>query len=160
MTAAVDRGAVRQLEEQLGRDGLAGLVTTFFERTPERLAGLCTALAARDAVALRDAAHSLKGAARSFGAAEMGEIASQIETESAAGSLEGAHARVAALAVSFERTRSELESQLSRGEPNGAAAGLLPEHDPVVRGMHIAQLEARVASLERSLAALRARLDA
>jgi HPt (histidine-containing phosphotransfer) domain-containing protein len=109
---AVDRGAVRQLEEQLGPDSLADLVRTFLARTPDRLAGLRAAVRAGDASTLRDAADSLKGAARSFGAAEVGEIAAQIEHDSAAGSLERADRLVAELAASLDRTHAELDQQL------------------------------------------------
>jgi HPt (histidine-containing phosphotransfer) domain-containing protein len=113
---AVDRGAVRQLEEQLGKESLAELVTTFLARTPDRLANLRRAVAADDASTVRGAADSLKGAARSFGAAEMGEIAARIEQDAAAGSLERADRLVADAAASFERTRSEFFSLLARVE--------------------------------------------
>jgi HPt (histidine-containing phosphotransfer) domain-containing protein len=109
---AVDRGALRQLEEQLGRDSLAELVTMFLQRTPDRIASLRDAVGSDDPAALRAEADSLKGTARSFGAAEMGEIAARIENGSAAGSLDRAGELVDALVASFERTCSELDEQL------------------------------------------------
>ena len=112
--AAVDRGAVQQLRDQLGPDGLIELVTMFLARTPDRLAKLRAVAGAGDAPALREHAHSLKGTARSFGAAEMGEIAARIEHESAAGSLRHADELAAELSGAFERTQTELEQYLGR----------------------------------------------
>lgn len=176
---AVDRGAVRQLEEQLGAEGFAELVTIFLARLPDRLATLREAVAADDASALREAAHSLKGAARGFGAAEMGEIAARIEHEAAAGALERGDELVGAVAASFERTRTELVQQVGgtggADETTRSIRVLLADDDPVVRGhltarppagapepaaARIAELERRVTSLEQSLLGLLARREA
>ena len=110
--AAVDRGAVRQLQEQLGEDGMAQLVAAFLDRTPDRLITLRAAAGERDASKVRAHANFVKGTARSFGAAEMGEIAARLERESADGSLDNADQLVAAIVASFERTRAEMEQQV------------------------------------------------
>jgi HPt (histidine-containing phosphotransfer) domain-containing protein len=154
--AAVDRGAVQQLQDQLGPDGLTELVTTFLARTPDRLAALRAVAGTGDAPALRERAHSLKGSARSFGAAEMGEIAARIEHESAAGSLSRADQLVTELACAFERTQVELEQHLARngsGDPD-EACGHPATPAPSAAETRIAELERRVASLERSIASL------
>jgi HPt (histidine-containing phosphotransfer) domain-containing protein len=110
--AAVDRGAVRQLEEQLGANELARLVAAFLEGVPARLAGLRQAVAAGNAERARDEADALKRAARSFGAAELSELAVRLERESATGSLVGAEEVVDDLRAALARTRAELEEQL------------------------------------------------
>ena len=156
--AATDRGAVQQLQEQLGRDGFARLLQTFLERAPGRLADLRTAAEAGDAAGVREHAHSLKGAARSFGAAEIGELALRLEQESAAGSLTGAHDLIAALETSLERTQAEFRSQLQPGggaQPRSIRVLLADEESaPASAETRIADLERRVASLEQSMAGL------
>jgi HPt (histidine-containing phosphotransfer) domain-containing protein len=154
--AAVDRGAVRQLQQQLGPEGVAELATAFLDRTPDRLVGMCAAAGAGDASKLREQAYSLKGAARSFGAAEMGDIAAQIERESAAGSLEHGEELLTDLAASFERTRAELEHEL---EHRDGAPATEPLDGRMARVGRIAELERRVESLERSVVGLLSRLD-
>jgi HPt (histidine-containing phosphotransfer) domain-containing protein len=153
--AAVDRGAVQQLQDQLGPDGLTELVTAFLAGTPDRLAALRAVAGTGDAPALRERAHSLKGSARSFGAAEMGEIAARIEHESAAGSLRYADLLVTELACAFERTQVELEQYLARNgsDPDQAGGGsAIPA--PAAADTRVAELERRVASLEQTLASL------
>jgi HPt (histidine-containing phosphotransfer) domain-containing protein len=150
--AATDRGAVQQLQEQLGREGFAQLVTTFLDRAPARLAELRAAALAGDASAVREHAHSLKGAARSFGAAEMGELALRLEQESAAGSLAGAQDLIAALEAALERTQAEFRAP----EPPAAASGARGTPPPEAR---ISELERRMALLEQSVVGLLSRLN-
>jgi CheY-like chemotaxis protein len=80
----------------------------------------------------------MKGAARGFGAAEMGEIAARLERDAETGSVEGGAARIAALAMAFERTRAEFADQLAQpGSPAGRGRSirvLLADDNPDVRG--------------------------
>jgi DNA-binding NarL/FixJ family response regulator len=143
--AATDRGAIQQLQEQLGAQGFAQLLETFLDRAPARLAELRAAADAGDAAAVREHAHSLKGAARSFGAAEIGELALRLEQESAAGSLAGAQGLIAALEASLERTWAEYRVQLDSGDGTDQARSirvLLADDDPAVRGLLAGLLEA------------------
>ena len=105
---SVDIGAVRQLEEQLGTDELSGLVKVFLGRAPGQLANLRATAAVADAPGLRAEADSLKGRARSLGAAEIGEVAARIEHDTARGSLESVPELLDALDASLERTRIEM----------------------------------------------------
>lgn len=146
--AATDRGAIQQLQEQLGAQGFAQLLETFLDRAPARLAELRAAADAGDAAGVREHAHSLKGAARSFGAAEIGELALRLEQESAAGSLAEAHDLIAALEASLERTWTEYRAQLEPGGGTEQARSirvLLADDDPAVRGLLAALLEAEPA---------------
>jgi HPt (histidine-containing phosphotransfer) domain-containing protein len=150
--AATDRGAVQQLQEQMGRESFAQLVTTFLDRAPARLAELRAAALAGDTAAVREHAHSLKGAARSFGAAEMGELALRLEQDAAAGSVGGAQDLIAALEAALERTRAEFRAP----EPSAGASGANSTSQPEAR---ISELERRIALLEQSVVGLLSRLN-
>jgi HPt (histidine-containing phosphotransfer) domain-containing protein len=170
---AVDRGAVRQLEEQLGKESLAALATAFLDRTPDRLADLRDAVEAEDPAAVREQAHALTGAARSFGAAELGELAARLEHHAAAGSLGGAGELLRELAACSKRTRAELEQHV--GLTGTGHESPRPIRVAAIRSAvctrprrtaqspppeaRVAELEHRVASLEQSVVRLLARLD-
>ena len=167
--AATDRGAIQQLQEQLGREGFAQLLESFLDRGPDRLAELRAAADAGDAPGLREQARSLKGAARSFGAAEIGELALRLEQESQAGSLAGADGLIHALEASLARTEAEFRAQLEprivdairgaiRVRP-GSAQGDRTETAAASPDTRLAELERRIASLERSLLGLLSRLN-
>jgi HPt (histidine-containing phosphotransfer) domain-containing protein len=160
--AATDRGAIQQLQEQLGTDGFAQLLETFLERAPGRLTELRAAAEAGDAAAVREHAHSLKGAARSFGAAEIGELALLLEQQSAAGSVAGAQNLIAALETSLGRTQAEFRSQLQPGGAQPRSIRVLPAGDdpaPASAETRIADLERRVVSLEHSVVGLLSSLN-
>jgi HPt (histidine-containing phosphotransfer) domain-containing protein len=163
--AATDRGAIQQLQEQLGREGFAQLLESFLDRGPDRLAELRAAAGAGDAPGLREQARSLKGAARSFGAAEIGELALRLEQESQAGSLAGADGLIHALEASLARTEAEFRAQLEprivdaiRVRP-GSAQGDRTETAAASPDTRLAELDRRIASLERSLLGLLSRLN-
>jgi len=65
-------------------------VNSFLEGAPDMIARVETALAAADAKAAREAAHALKGASRSLGAARLGQLASDLQDMLDAGDLETA----------------------------------------------------------------------
>jgi two-component system sensor histidine kinase/response regulator len=56
-----------------------GFLVDFLADVPDMVTAITTALAASDAGAARDAAHVLKGAARSTGAQRLGQIASDVQ---------------------------------------------------------------------------------
>jgi len=91
--------------------------------------------------------------ARSFGAAEIGELALRLEQEAGAGSLAGSRDLIAALEASFERTQVEFRAQREPPDVNGAGSA------PTSPETRIAELERRIASLERSVVGLLSRVD-
>lgn len=149
---AVERDTIRKLQEELGEDGAAQLVLMFLTRTPARLEELAAAAARNDAAELRELAHSLKGAAMSVGARELGQLAGDIERDALAGNLDGAVAQVRQARDAFERARVQLEEE-TRQSPDGpeqegrpsrgrSIRVLLADDDPSVREL----LEALVQS--------------
>ena len=65
------------------------LVATFRADCPKKMSSIRTALGARDATALAEAAHALKGAVGNFGPTTAFETARQIELTARGGTLEG-----------------------------------------------------------------------
>ncbi len=67
---SLDRTALAKLQEVVGGDpaDVAELIDSFLDEAPELLAAIGRAHAAGDVAALKRAAHSLKSAAREFGA--------------------------------------------------------------------------------------------
>lgn len=85
-------------------DGTAkGLLDRFSETTGSLLTELGRAATVRDATGAREAAHSIKGAARSAGAPEVAEHAAQIEAAAKAVDWQTVDDRLPKLATAFER---------------------------------------------------------
>jgi CheY-like chemotaxis protein/HPt (histidine-containing phosphotransfer) domain-containing protein len=90
---------IRSLNLEDGEDMLAPLVDLFLEQAAKQISAIEMAIQNRDAEALGNVAHSLKGAARNVGAYAMGEIAAELEQRGRAGS-----AAETGLAVEIEAT--------------------------------------------------------
>lgn len=95
----------RTFIEQLGGDAdLARQMARTYLRQADRLmAAVRSALDARDADALRRAAHALRGSAANFGAAPTGAAAADLEGAGRSGNLAGADALFAQLELEAER---------------------------------------------------------
>lgn len=70
---------VSQLEEMLGSEETGEILNLFVTSTEELLVRIDTALAGKDSKALREAAHELKGACSSVGAASMAQSCFELE---------------------------------------------------------------------------------
>ncbi|WP_370280369.1 response regulator [Pontibacterium sp.] len=99
--------------EQVGGDieVLEDLVILFYDECPKLMAEIHTTLAAGDAVALRRAAHTLKGSAAVFAAKRTVTTALQLELMARDGELKAAPETLATLEVEVERLRQALESR-------------------------------------------------
>lgn len=87
----IDMAVLTDLQDSMGADFAAELVTTFLQEAPVMIADLKAAAAAGDAADLRRAAHSIKSNAAIFGAGPLADIARDIELD---GLQEGAIARL------------------------------------------------------------------
>ena len=89
---------------------LREIVALFAEDAPRQLEAMRKAIAAGDAKALADAAHTLKGAAANFDPGEAAGLALRLERLGRAGTLEGA----AELCDALAKAIGDLGTELSR----------------------------------------------
>jgi CheY-like chemotaxis protein/HPt (histidine-containing phosphotransfer) domain-containing protein/anti-sigma regulatory factor (Ser/Thr protein kinase) len=78
----LDRGS---LDELLGTDVVDELIMTFFREAPKQVARIRSAIGTADAKELREAAHSLKGAAGAITATRVADAAAALEAAGRAG---------------------------------------------------------------------------
>ncbi len=100
---------LRELEAQGSPSLLAEIVAHFLKDAPTRIATMRNALAARDADALRRAAHALKGSCLTVGAAAMAEGCKAIEARAKTGSIDGCDRWLSTLENDLDRARPLLE---------------------------------------------------
>jgi signal transduction histidine kinase/CheY-like chemotaxis protein/HPt (histidine-containing phosphotransfer) domain-containing protein len=85
--AVIDEGVLGELEEQMGREIVASLVTDFAENAQNLLVEIGRARSAGDGIAWTRAAHSLKSSAANMGLARTFEAARKIEHAGETGDL-------------------------------------------------------------------------
>lgn len=77
--SAIDKSTFEALKQMSGVDFINELIDAFLEDTPHMMQNMQTAVAAEDVEAFRRNAHSLKSNAYTFGAAELGALAKELE---------------------------------------------------------------------------------
>jgi signal transduction histidine kinase/DNA-binding response OmpR family regulator len=85
------------------------VIGLFLADTPQRLQAIDAAVAARDAEALSQAAHAVKGSSGNVGAVAIHEAAGELETLAKAGWPEDAAARAQRLHALWDKTRAVVE---------------------------------------------------
>jgi|ERR671919_110426 HPt (histidine-containing phosphotransfer) domain-containing protein len=108
---AFDADAALQLADG-DAELLRELLTVFTADAPGQMDLVRAAVARRDAPAVRDAAHSLKGSLRVLGAAAAEALAQALEQRGAAGRVDDAEPLVAALGAELERLLAEIATWL------------------------------------------------
>ncbi len=111
---------LRDLGSPDGDDFVADLVATFVADAARHLEAVRSALTAGNAVALAEAAHTLKGCCANLGATAMAATAHQLEQIGRTGSLHGATALAAELEACFSRSRAVLLEE-ARGRKSPSA---------------------------------------
>jgi HPt (histidine-containing phosphotransfer) domain-containing protein len=108
-----------EMLEQVGGDRqlVKELVELFLGTSPGHLERVRQAVAAGDAMAVRQAAHALKGAAGCVGAKKVWQVALDLETMGRTADLSRAADSFTALEPALERLRLELVRLLEEGEP-------------------------------------------
>ncbi len=107
----VDRQMLQQLREEIGQ-AFVKMVSFFLEDAPGQLEAIAQAIAAADAAALAELAHSLKGAGRNLGAVQFAALAKQLEALGRQGSVQGAEALAQALFGEYEQVKSALAKEI------------------------------------------------
>jgi HPt (histidine-containing phosphotransfer) domain-containing protein len=111
----LDRGVLDQLREDLGgAAALRDVIETFLANTPAALTTLGEAAARGDAAAIRQAAHTLKGASSFLGALALSKLCAELEDLGQATSVQDAAARVSAVEASYRVLEAALKSELVR----------------------------------------------
>ncbi|MCK9608058.1 MAG: EAL domain-containing protein [Methylomonas sp.] len=109
----LDGRVLQQLREEIGQ-GFVKMLSFYLEDTPQQIEQIGRALATNDYLALRDLAHSLKGASRNLGAEKLAAIARQLEEQAGQRQTEGSDALLAQL-----REEYRLIEQLLQRESGG-----------------------------------------
>jgi two-component system, sensor histidine kinase and response regulator len=108
----LDTGVLDKLRKALGdkrKDFIASLIDLFIADTQTRLQALGEAISSKDATALRQVAHALKGSCANVGAKRMSELCDILEDKGLANSLEGASGFAGQLEEEFGRVKQALE---------------------------------------------------
>ena len=105
---AIDLDTFRALEDSAGADFVVELVDAFLEDAPKMLDTLRASLAARDTVAFRRTAHSLKSNGMTFGALALSEMARELESSAASVVEKGDAGVLDALVIEEQRVAAAL----------------------------------------------------
>jgi HPt (histidine-containing phosphotransfer) domain-containing protein len=97
----------------LGDDDLRDLVDLYFADVVTQLENLRQALGEGDADAIAAAAHRIKGASLSIGAARVAALATELETAGRSAELSTCGGLIAELDSELDPTRSALSAELS-----------------------------------------------
>ncbi len=115
VTPPVDVEMLRSLRE-LQMDGesdlVAELVDIYLADAPTQIAAMREAIASGNAVALRLAAHTLKGSSGSLGASHLAALCKELEELAQAGSVAGAAGKLAEVDRELMRVREALSDPL------------------------------------------------
>jgi HPt (histidine-containing phosphotransfer) domain-containing protein len=121
LSDAVDPGVLASLRDLAGDDPafLPGLVRDFLGHADRAVERLRRAAAERDAAALKDAAHGLKGSAGSLGAKRLATLCADLDARARVGALDDAPALVDRIAREAGRVRARLEPLAGGARPEG-----------------------------------------
>ena len=114
-TAAVDPAVIADLR-QLDDTGelLTTLIAHFLDETPQQVAAMQAAFGRRDATALAETAHTLKGASGNLGVGRMQQLCGELQTLGRAGELAQAGERLAQLVAEFTLVSAALLQEQDR----------------------------------------------
>lgn len=118
MTGIIDIAALSRLSRAVGNDAVVmrELFESFVEEAAEMFGTLRDAAAAEDWKTVKQEAHSLKGAARDFGARDMAEIAAALEADAETGTVADCDERISRAMSAFDSAVRALEVLLDSGE--------------------------------------------
>lgn len=105
--SVIDLNTFYTLQEATGVEFINELMGTFFEDTSNLIAQIKNAVAAKDAEALRRAAHTIKSNASTFGAVQFAAIARELENMGKDNNFEIGN-RLEILEEAFQSAKSQL----------------------------------------------------
>ena len=104
----IDKHTFEELKQLSGVDFINELIDAFLEDAPNMIQNMRTALETKDVESFRRNAHSLKSNAQTFGAAELGGLARELEFMAKENNLDVGN-RLEILTESFEKVAEELK---------------------------------------------------
>lgn len=104
----IDRATFEELKQMSGADFINELIDAFLDDAPVMIQNMQTALASGDVESFRRNAHSLKSNAYTFGAAELGALARELERMGKENNLEVGD-RLQILEQAFQNVAEELK---------------------------------------------------
>ena len=105
---------IRALERPGAPSMLGKVIQVYLTSTPGLLSAMRSGMEARNAEAVRQAAHSLKSASANLGATELAEMCRVVESQARAGGCPEPGTGLDALERAFQQVRRELEAELQR----------------------------------------------
>ncbi|HUL94819.1 MAG TPA: Hpt domain-containing protein [Usitatibacter sp.] len=111
MSAVIDEGTYKALEEAAGAEFVAQLARTFLEEAPRMIEQMNAALAAGDAETFRRAAHSLKSNSATFGALGLAKSSRELELSAAERVAHADRAAVERLARDYADVAHDLQER-------------------------------------------------
>ena len=106
--SVIDKSTFEELKQMSGADFINELIDAFLEDAPHMIQNMRSALAVKDVESFRRNAHSLKSNAHTFGAAELGALARELELMGRENNLEVGD-RLEILTQSFGKVADELK---------------------------------------------------
>ena len=106
--SVIDKSTFEELKQMSGADFINELIDAFLEDAPHMIQSMRSALAVKDVESFRRNAHSLKSNAHTFGAAELGALARELELMGRENNLEIGD-RLEILTQSFGKVADELK---------------------------------------------------
>jgi two-component system, sensor histidine kinase and response regulator len=107
----LDQAIIGEMRSHYGREAWVELLELFITDSHTLVSKIGDAVAGRDPIALRDAVHSLRGSAGTFGAARVVELCAQLEALDVADDPGGVSERAADLERALEQTVVALRDQ-------------------------------------------------
>lgn len=138
--APLDAEVLSELRTSVG-DSFSKMIEVFLEDTPLYLEALQTAIAQNEAKMLKEAAHSLKGSARNFGATRFAQLSKQLEDLGHTGVCAQARELLPALISEYRQVKAVLQHEIQPdkgmqfSQEEGHARVLIVDDD---RGMRMA----------------------
>jgi signal transduction histidine kinase/CheY-like chemotaxis protein len=121
--SAIDATALEQFRETMGDDVLDDLIESYIQEAPRLFTQIHEALAAREARAIEQAAHTLKSNSALFGATRLSELCQELESMGRDGIWEGIEEKVQQIEAEFEKVKSGLAGISSIANPSSITMG-------------------------------------
>jgi len=106
--------ALRKMAGPKATEVVPQIINNYLEEAPQLLQAIRAAAVASDAVALRETAHSLRGASANLGAVSLCQLCQALEATANAGSMIGALTKVSQVETEYETVKAALQMELQQ----------------------------------------------